>query len=215
MQLIPNQLVELHVEGSQGIGVYKTRVEDAYDDLLIVGAPIQQGTLVPLRVGTEIQVQFKMKSNVQEGRFSNRAIIEKRFRANLPLLQLRLLGKWEKTQERGFLRVPVSLDAVFVAYKEGEETSPQSAIMLDLSGGGFLLRSTYPLALDDKIRISFYIKDTQIIADANVVRLVQTESGMDYGFAFLDLPEQIRQSIIKFVFQRQITLAELTQNGRG
>jgi c-di-GMP-binding flagellar brake protein YcgR len=215
MQLLPNQLVELHVESGGGTEVYRTRVEDTYDDLLIVGAPIRQGMLVPLRLGTRLDVQFKMKSNIQEGRFTNQAIIEKRFSATLPLLQLRLLGTWEKTQERNFLRVPVSLDVLFVAYEEGVESPPQSALMLDLSGGGFLLRSTHPFELDDEIRVSFNIKETQITANATLVRLVPTDSGVDYGFAFLDLPEQFRQVIIKFVFQRQITLAELARNSRG
>ena len=215
MQLLPNQLIELHVDSGGGTDIYRTRVEDAYDDLLIVGAPIKQGTLVPLRLGTRLDVQFKMKSNLQEGRFNNKAIIEKRFRANLPVLQLRLLGTWEKIQERNFLRVPVSLDILFVTYGEGVESPPQSALMLDLSGGGFLLRSVHPFELDDEIRVSFSLKEHQISADATLVRLVPTDSGVDYGFAFLDLPEQVRQVIIKFVFQRQITLADLARNSPG
>ena len=38
MQVLPNQLVELHVETNSGLEIYRTRVEDAFDDLLIVGA---------------------------------------------------------------------------------------------------------------------------------------------------------------------------------
>ncbi len=215
MQLLPNQLVELHVESGGGTEVYRTRVEDAYDDLLIVGVPIRQGTFVPLRLGTRLNVQFKMKSHLQEGRFTNGAIIEKRFRTNLPVLQLRLLGTWEKTQERNFLRVPVSFDVLFVTLEDGVESPPQSALMLDLSGGGFLVRSSHPFELGDEMRISFTLRENQITAEAILVRLVPTDSGVDYGFAFLDLPEQIRQVIIKFVFQRQLILADLARNNPG
>lgn len=215
MQLLPNQLVELHVESGGGTEVYRTRVEDAYDDLLIVGVPIRQGTFVPLRLGTRLNVQFKMKSHLQEGRFTNGAIIEKRFRTNLPVLQLRLLGTWEKTQERNFLRVPVSFDVLFVTREDGVESPPQSALMLDLSGGGFLVRSSHPFELGDEMRISFTLRENQITAEAILVRLVPTDSGVDYGFAFLDLPEQIRQVIIKFVFQRQLILADLARNNPG
>jgi len=55
MQVLPNQLVELHVETNSGLEIYRTRVEDAFDDLLIVGAPIKQGVLVPIRIGTRLQ----------------------------------------------------------------------------------------------------------------------------------------------------------------
>ncbi|HKM43538.1 MAG TPA: flagellar brake protein [Limnochordia bacterium] len=211
MQLLPNQSVELHLEGDASIEIYRTRVEDAYDSLLIVGAPIKQGVIVPLRLGTRLDVQFKLKNSIQEGRFRNQAIIEKRFLANnLPLLQLRLLGSWEKNQDRGFVRVPVSIDTVFMFYEEnGAESTPLSGLMLDLSGGGFLLRTSHSFDLDDEVRISFNLKDETIVADATVARLVPTDTGIDYGMAFLDLAEQARQTIIKFVFQRQITLAEL------
>jgi c-di-GMP-binding flagellar brake protein YcgR len=213
MQLLPNQLVELHVDGGSGFEIYRTRVEDAYDNLLVVGAPIKMGVLVPLRLGTQVDVQFKLKDGLQEGRFTNQAVIEKRFHANLPLLQLRLLGTWEKTQDRGFLRVPVSIDAIFVCKEaDGQESTSQSGIMLDLSGGGFLFRTSRSFELEDEIRISFNLKDETIVADAIVARLVSTDSGVDYGMMFRDLAEQSRKSIIKFVFQRQITLAEIVRN---
>jgi c-di-GMP-binding flagellar brake protein YcgR len=215
MQLLPNQSVELHVESGAGFEIYRTRVEDAYDNLLVVGAPIKRGVIVPLRIGSRLDVQFKLKDGIQEGRFTNQAVIEKRLHANLPLLQLRLLGTWEKTQERGFLRVPVSIDAIFVCTEaDGEESPSQSGIMLDLSGGGFLFRASPSFELEDEIRISFNLKDDTIVADAIVTRLVPTDSGFDYGMAFQDLAEQFRQSIIKFVFQRQITLAEIVRNNQ-
>lgn len=210
MQLLPNQLIELHLEGHGGLEIYRTRVEDAYDDLLIVGAPIRQGVVVPLRLGMRLDVQIKLKGTIQEGRFTNQAIIEKRFTAKVPLLQLRLLGKWEKTQERSFLRVPVSIDVVFVMNDEDRaESSPQSGVMLDLSGGGFLLHTAHNLQIDDMIRVSFALKDESITGKACVARFVPSETGVTYGMSFIDLPEQFRQAIIRFVFQRQITLAEL------
>jgi c-di-GMP-binding flagellar brake protein YcgR len=215
MQVLPNQLVELHVETNSGLEIYRTRVEDAFDDLLIVGAPIKQGVLVPIRIGTRLNVQFRVYRSVNEGRYNNEAIVEKRFRANVPLLQLRMLGSWEKIQERYFLRVPVSIDCLFEVLSEDEaERTPQSGVMLDLSGGGFLLRTSRPLQPNDGIRVSFNLKDTQITANAVVARLVEADAGFDYGICFVDIPERLRQVIIKFVFQRQIALAEMTRDDR-
>jgi len=213
MQLQPNQLIELRIENESVYESYRTRVEDAYDDLLVVGVPIRMGVLVPIRVGTHLEVQFRMHNGIQEGRFTCQAVVEKRFHAKVPLLQLRLLSPWEKIQDRNFLRVPVSIDTLFVLYKEGGgELPPQSGVMLDLSAGGFLLRSDHEFDLDDEVRVSFTLKEDRIMAQATMVRFVPKDSGVDYGFAFLDLPEATRQRIIKFVFQRQITLAELARD---
>ncbi len=210
MQLLPNQLVELHVEHSGGLDLFRTRVEDSFDDLVIVGAPIKKGTIVPLRIGSQLEIQFKSKDGVQTGRYTNQARVEKRSPSKIHVIQLRVLGTWEKIQERDFLRVPVSIDAVFErCWDDAPGELPQSGLMRDLSAGGFLLSSAHPFELNDKILVTFTLKDESIAAQAEMVRLVPTESGVDYGFAFLELPERVRQLIIKFVFQRQIALAEL------
>ncbi|NMA61625.1 MAG: flagellar brake protein [Firmicutes bacterium] len=220
MQVSPNQLVELHLDSSGSPQMYKSRVEDVYDDLVVIAAPIHKGALVPIRVGTRLHIEFKISTTVLEGRFRNEAIVEKRFSTNnLPLLQLRLLGDWVKTQDRSFVRVPVFIDTVFVPIleeheKSEEELPAQTGVILNLSGGGFLLRTSYPLKLENQVKVSFYVEQKQIVAEAEVARLVPTEEGQDYGFRFLDLPEQVRSNIIRFVFKRQIELAEMTKEQR-
>lgn len=216
MHVIPNQLVELHVETINGPRVFRTRVEDVHDDLVIVGAPLDRGSVVPIRVGATVLIEFKLSGSVQEGRFRNTALVEKRFQATLPLLQLRLVGTWEKTQERMFVRVPVHLDALVLPKRDdGEDVSAVSGVILNLSGGGFLLRSDYNFELDDEVSVSFRIGTEQIGAKAYVARIVPTELGQDYGFAFFDIKEQLRQVIIQFVFKRQIELAEIAREERS
>lgn len=214
MQILPNQLVELHIENANGPQVYRTRIEDVYDDLLVVGAPLQKGVLVPIRVGAKLDVQFKLSDPLQEGRFKNTAIVDKRFKAKIPLLQLRLLGEWTKTQERMFLRVPVFIDALFFPLQEENKITAQTGIILNLSGGGFMLRSTFSFKLSDKVKIVFDVEEEHISAVAQVVRFIKTEEGCDYGFSFIDLPEQVRKNIIKFVYKRQIYLAEMAREAR-
>lgn len=211
MRIVPNQLVELHLDSPGGPQVYRTRVEDAYDDLLVVGAPLEQGAIVPIRIGTELRIEIKLRGPGQEGRFSNQAIVEKRFRTTLPLLQLRLLGSWQKTQERMFVRVPVFIDAVVVPIQEGGEELPaQAGVILNLSGGGFLLRSSHPFQIDDELRISFRLGGEQLATRAFVVRMVPHDNGQDYGCSFLNIPERMRKTIIQFVFKRQIELADIS-----
>lgn len=218
MQVTPNQLVELHLEGSGRPQVFRTRVEDVYDDVLVVGAPLQKGHLVPIRVGTRLHVEFKISTTIQEGRFRNEAVVEKRFSTTIPLLQLRLLGQWTKTQERMFVRVPVFLDAVFMPIQDGDglgqDSEAHTGIILNLSGGGFLLRASYPFQPNDLAKVSFYIEEHQIVTEAEVARMIPTEEGNDFGFQFLELPEQMRTTIIRFVYKRQIELAEKSREKR-
>lgn len=217
MQVVPNQLVELHLENSGGRQIFSTRVEDAYDDLVIVGAPLQQGHVVPIRVGAKLNVEFKLYDSISEGRFRSSAIVEKRFTAkNIPLLQLRLLGDWEKIQERMFVRVPVHIDALFVPLHEADPQAPaKPGLIVNLSGGGFCLRSQVAFEIGQKIWISFRLEENQIKSGALLARFVPTENGQDFGFAFSDIPAKMRQQIIKFVFKRQIDLAEISRNDRA
>ncbi|NLJ80639.1 MAG: flagellar brake protein [Firmicutes bacterium] len=213
MIISPNQLIELKTAAKQP-KVYKTRVEDAYDDQLIVGAPLEKGNLVPLRVGTKLSVEFKLKSAVKEGRFKNQAVIEKRFRTTIPLLQLRLLEEWEKIQEREFVRVPVVIDAFFNPIVADQKQEDVVGVILNLSGGGFLLRTTHSFALQDKIEISFKVDTKWITALAEVMRLIISCEAQDYGFRFLELEENARQNIIQYVFKRQLEIAEKTPGVR-
>lgn len=206
MQILPNQLVELHLESAGGPLVFRTRVEDVHDDLLLVGAPLQRGNLVPVRVGTKLSVEFKSTDAVKEGRFRNEAVVERRFTANIPLLQLRLLGEWTKTQERRFVRVPVFIDAVFVPIQDGEELEARTGVILNLSGGGFLLRTAFPFNPQDEVKVSVNVDGESVVAFAYLTRFVPTEKGYDYGFCFTELSEQVRMNIIRYVYKRQIEL---------
>lgn len=214
MHLVPNQLIELITDEFTDPQILRTRIEDVYDDVLVVAAPSKKGVVIPLRVGTTVRVEFTMTSSMQEGRFKNIAILEKRFETNVPVLQFRLLGKWEKTQEREFVRVPVLLDALFYPIEDGMIGDAITGIILNLSGGGFHFRSSHPFELNDEIKVSFYIDDVQITTKAQLIRFIPGEKGRDYGFYFVDLLEQYRKDIIKYVFQRQIDMAEMTNEER-
>lgn len=211
MRLVPNQLVELHLETAAGPLVLRSRIEDVFDDVLVVGAPLHKGVLVPIRTGSKLNIEFKSKESVQEGRFKNVAVVEKRSSTGIPVLQVRLLGDWEKTQERRFVRVPVFIDAVFVPIQDGEELQARTGVILNLSGGGFLLRASFSFRQTDEIRISFSVDKQPVLAHAYLARFVPTEIGFDYGFCFSEIPEQLRMDIIRYVYKRQIELRSMAR----
>lgn len=214
MNIVPNQIIELHVERDSEIAVYRTRVEDVSHNTLLVGAPLERGQVIPIRVGTEIIVQYKDDSIKTEGRFSNTAVVEKRFHESVPTLLLRLTGQWEKTQERMFVRVDVLIDAAFAPIADGNIQAVQTGTILNLSGGGLLLASDYQLAESDVIWISFPIDTKSIRTLGHVVRIRQLEDTNGYGIAFQDMDEKQRQEIIQFVYRRQLELRRLLNTER-
>lgn len=48
MKVVPNQLIELITNDSSEPETLRTRVEDVYDDILVVAAPSKHGVIVPL-----------------------------------------------------------------------------------------------------------------------------------------------------------------------
>ena len=209
MNIVPNQIIELHVERDSGIAVYRTRVEDVSHNTLLVGAPLERGEVIPIRVGTEVIVEYKDESIKTEGRFSNTAVVEKRFHKNVPTLLLRLTGTWEKTQERMFVRVDVLIDAAFAPVVDGNIQAVQTGTILNLSGGGILLATDYQLAESDVVWISFPIDTKSIRTTGHVVRVRQLEETKGYGISFHDMDEKQRQEIIQFVYRRQLELRRL------
>lgn len=49
------------------------------------------------------------------------------------------------------------------------------------------------------------------MAKAYVARFVPTDEGHDFGCGFLEIAENMRKAVIRFVFRRQIELAEITR----
>ncbi len=141
--------------------------------------------------------------------------MERRFTANIPLLQLRLLGEWTKTQDRRFVRVPVFIDAVFVPIQDGEELEARTGVILNLSGGGFLLRTSFSFKPEDEIQVSFNVENQSVVAFAYLARFIPTENGHDYGFSFVELSEQLRMHIIRYVYKRQIELRSMAREDSG
>jgi len=208
--IVPNKIIELYVERSSGVVVHRTRVEDVHDDTLLVGAPLERGQVIPIRVGTRLIVEYKDEGIKTEGRFTNRAVVERRFDGQVPTLLLRLTGNWEKTQERMFVRVDVLIDAAFAPVVDGRIQAVQTGTILNLSGGGLLLSADFELAESDVIWISFPIDARSIRTLGQVVRVRQLENDtIGYGITFLEIDEKQRQEIIQFVYQRQLELRRM------
>lgn len=206
MAIRPNQNIYLYIETYSGTQVYRTRVEDVYDNIVIVAAPIEQGTIVPIRLGTELNIEYKDTSAKSQGRYRAPAIVETRQRGQVATISLRLVGEWQKIQDRQFVRVDVFIEATYALVLDDEVQGIRTCIVRNLSGGGLWMDAEEELCEGDFIWICLPLEQETIQTYGEIVRKRETETGFGYGVSFINLPESERKTAIRYVYQRQLEL---------
>lgn len=206
MAIRPNQNIYLYIETYSGTQVYRTRVEDVYDNIVIVAAPIEQGTLVPIRLDTELNIEYKDTSAKSQGRYRAPAIVETRQRGQVATISLRLVGEWQKIQDRQFVRVDVFIEATYALVLDDEVQGIRTCIVRNLSGGGLWMDAEEELCEGDFIWICLPLEQETIQTYGEIVRKRETETGFGYGVSFINLPESERKTVIRYVYQRQLEL---------
>lgn len=206
MAIRPNQNIYLYIETYSGTQVYRTRVEDVYDNIVIVAAPIEQGTLVPIRLGTELNIEYKDTSAKSQGRYRAPAIVETRQRGQVATISLRLVGEWQKIQDHHFVRVDVFIEATYALVLDDEVQGIRTCIVRNLSGGGLWMDAEEELCEGDFIWICLPLEQETIQTYGEIVRKRETETGFGYGVSFINLPESERKTVIRYVYQRQLEL---------
>lgn len=206
MALSPNQKIEVQVKTLSGIEVYRTRVEDVSDDQLLIAAPIKQTNVVLIRPRTPVTLVYKDDSLVGQGRFRATAVVVKRVKGTVPQLLLRLTSAWQRTQERNFVRIQVLLDATYAIYENDQLQAASPCTVRDLSGGGCLILAEEQLEEKTKVRVMMNLDKDFVEVDGLIVRAMSMDHSFAYGISFLDIKEKERQTIIQYVFRRQVEL---------
>jgi c-di-GMP-binding flagellar brake protein YcgR len=126
--------------------------------------------------------------------------------------------KTERIQRRDFFRIPCALDAQFMVitgqgFPPGDlspEDLPlsETALAVNLSGGGLLLVSDSKLSVDSLLllRLPLHARDEikTVLLKGKVIRTASFRLGKvrryRYGIKFLDLKEKDREEIISYIF---------------
>ena len=117
-------------------------------------------------------------------------------------------------QRRGFVRVDAVIPVKYAPF--GTEGHIVNTHTLDVSGGGFLLAAPEALRLGDIMRFVLDLSSAEG-DDAGELSCVgkavrQTEGGA-YGIEFIDLSEDERSRMIRFVFARERLARQVTRDG--
>jgi len=205
-----NQLVHIEILDHKGEGQrYSSRVENLTVDRIALASPLRKRIPVFVPTGNFVTVFFSDNMTV----FSFRSRVVANVPERLSMLILEAPDTLEKIQKREYVRVPINLNALFSFKNEEDEIKEVWLKTRDLSGGGLMLVSNKAIAINKgaKVSLTFQLESENISTNAELMRIFMELdiSGIErqiLGVKFLNLSEKNRQTIIKFLFQRQIDL---------
>lgn len=186
---------------------YFSRVEDVKDEGIIVAAPVKQGQVVPIAVNTQLNVTILGENDMYN--FQTQVLARGQL-GTLPVITLMKPDSTRKIQRRNFFRISADLPCSFRILPEVTAMSMDPYIEAkskDISGGGTLVVTEYPVAREMILELFITLPQNQIVpAVAKVVFVKEGKGGdkkRELATVFLVIEEPDREKIVRYVFKRQ------------
>lgn len=145
--------------------------------------------------------------------------VQGRKKENIPMLLLSYPGddKLIRIQRRQFVRVEATVDTAI--HPLHNEFNPFVAITADISGGGAMMIMPPRHSLNPGQIISCWFSLPMLSGEhfylnlkAKVIRIIKTDQGRDrIPLQFLDVKESEREHLIRFCYDRQLSLRRKEQ----
>nr|WP_255319485.1 PilZ domain-containing protein [Dendrosporobacter quercicolus] len=114
----------------------------------------------------------------------------------------------KKIQQRAFVRLDSSMPVRWQFLTETEDDPLISSTIRDISGGGVRIITKNPVPLGSKLKVMIDLPGIgPLELSSEVVRIDQPQADLPIfwvGTKFLDIPENIRSKIIKYIFKKQV-----------
>ncbi|MCS7241138.1 MAG: PilZ domain-containing protein [Candidatus Caldatribacterium sp.] len=199
----PNRKASLGVRrrnerGELEVVYYPSRIEFVNEDTLWLAAPQERGTLVPVSPGEVLEVYIVGENEVFffEGEVKDRVK-----RGSIAYVVFGMPEKIVRKQRRNYVRFEAILP---VLLKKEEKAFPGTT--KNISGGGMLVQLREGRDVfepREELLFLLSLDGRDIVGRAQVVR--KDGPGL-YAFQFSEIADQDRESIIKYIFQKQIEL---------
>lgn len=195
--LLPGQKLRLLIGKSKNI--YLSQVEDiSKDGTILIDSPIHNSHIVPIRIGSVIQVIFFNK----QGLFIFYAKVINRFTGNLSLLHITPISSVERLQRRQYFRLEKTIPFTYII-KDDQDGKIYKGIIEDISGGGLKCKVDIKLEVGTIIICNFVL-ECEINVTGKVIRFDEfKEKGYEIGICYIDIDERIREKIISYIFKEQ------------
>ncbi len=198
-----NQRLDIIVASQDKDEYYHSRIEEVNEHFMILAMPIRHSIPVSLPPNTEFYGSILDAS----GRFQFKSIYKAKKMLPIPIWIATLPTNITKVQLRSFVRLDVNV-SVSLIESESEHPVPQTFITRDLSGGGLCLIAKVPIPPSTPVNLTINLVEQGTIYAAGVtVRLDKQASDLNLyliSIKFVDIIEQDRSKIIKFIFQKQL-----------
>ena len=203
-----NQKVDLEVKKGLYKGTFPSKIDEVTEENVKVLTPYRNGEVVPLRVGTEINVFFTGESAAYK---FNSKILD-RINEQIKLLVIAPPEEIVRIQRRDYFRLDVKKDAKYRKladdYELGDPIEVSEEFIetqtVDLSGGGVRIVNESNLSEGDFIELMI---DLSGIEDVIILGEVKQEYDLPHGTAvgieFKDISRQARDEIIGWLFDYQ------------
>jgi len=210
----------IHSTGQKSDFSHVSQLLDIVDESNIVMAcPIHGSQLVPIPVGTKIEVVFihEKRSVISfEGTVTGRSDKD-----NVAAMQVHIESEISRIQRRQFFRLECLLDVQYRLLSDdsedisnfnnedsGKKVEYKKAVTSDLSGSGVCIVTDESIPKDSIIEICIFLDEKNVVkAIARLIRssAVQIEKGTKYknGLHFVNISKTDRNRIIKYVFAQQ------------
>jgi c-di-GMP-binding flagellar brake protein YcgR len=180
----------------------------------VIAAPIFEGSVVPLHIGTIMNVYFIKKRENDIHLYKLEAeVMARETSENLHLLRIRIQGEPEKVQRREYYRLSCSVEVRYriVDYLNevyNENIGFKRTFARNISGGGVCL------LLEDKVEVGSILEcevhpegDRMIRFFGQVVRYDKSEREgrfkYEAGIAYIRINESDRETVVRFIFEEQ------------
>ncbi|MFZ3101238.1 MAG: flagellar brake domain-containing protein [Desulfitobacteriaceae bacterium] len=203
-KLFPGTTIELVIPDGDYKGNYHTRVDEVGERIISVTAPYHQGEVVPLRVGTVLEVIYY--DEVSAYSFDTR--IKQRIAVPIPIFVLDFPEEIRKVQRRNYVRIPAIYPLTFrMVTKEGL-SDLKAGNMLDISGGGIRFRTVEKLENNSLLYAQLKLPSGELNTPVRVRRVLKIEDTKAYSISaeFYEISERDRDRVIRCVFELQRTM---------
>jgi c-di-GMP-binding flagellar brake protein YcgR len=151
------------------------------------------------------------------GLYCTRVLVEHTATESVPLLRVRVVGAWARSQRREAVRIPVAIRPRIAAKLTGNARKPLRLGVINLSAGGVQVRSQDELRVGDRLALALPLMgfEEELEVEARVKRVAQhTRDGVtsklwDAGCEFEGLAHRTSERIVQFIFAEQRAQARL------
>jgi c-di-GMP-binding flagellar brake protein YcgR len=183
--------------------VYISLIQDIKEDSLIISAPVENGKIIPLEIGTAYLLSIYSKG----GLYKCRAVVSNRYKKNnLHFVDLEIKSPMRKHQRRQFYRLECALTFHF---SNEEIETYYKGIIIDISGGGLRFTSKEQIQVGSIINCTLDINSVEtkklelkgkvILSQLVDYQVIKYETRI----MFQDISNEDREAIIKFIFDEQ------------